>query len=247
MLGFISAGIGAILLVVGILALLSAKVRTLMRGLPLVKSFKPEMLAIVFIVVGVIAGGWGVVTSYVSTMSITGQQPSTVDDLTGEITVTLSNGIVNNATAGTTTEDYLNDEEDFMTFYSSDANIDDGYEYEFNVTIERELVEGDANVKLTCRVDDKELSGVTADNLIEKTGGQIDLDFIGATSSGKHSDDNTVWSYVAFSEGTGSVTVEIGADQEETYHDGMTDLDDYVDIECDANGVPFTARVYADS
>jgi hypothetical protein len=193
-------------------------------------------------------GGFGVIQGWASgvglgTATITPTAPEEVSSVTGEVTITMSDGLSN----ATTTEDYLNDAEDFMTIYSADASINDGEEYAFNVTIERQYVSEDANIKVTCKSEDKELSGVTADNIIEKTGGQIDLDFVGATSTGTHSDDNTVWSYVAMAEGTGSATIQVKMDAEETYHDGMGDLDDYADVECDADGTPFTLRILANS
>lgn len=210
------------------------------------------LVSFVFIALAV----WGLVVavpSVVSTADIINFGNDDVDSVSdyGVLSITLSDGVVNDSTGvdSTTTEDYLNDEQDFMTFYSADANIIDGEEYGFNATIERSKVAEDVNVKVTCSVPDKELSGVTATNLIEKTSGKIDLTFVGSgiSSTGKHIDDNSVYTYVTFAEGDGVEVIQVNADQEETYHDGMTDLDDYVDIVCDAEGVPFTARVYANS
>ena len=69
---------------------------------------------------------------------------------------------------------------------------------------------------------------------------------------GNYVDDNTVKKTYAFAEGDADVVVEIAFDQEETYHDGMVDLDDYVDMTCTATGdagesVTWNARIYADS
>jgi len=68
---------------------------------------------------------------------------------------------------------------------------------------------------------------------------------------GNFVDDNTVKKIYSFAEGTSSTVVEIAFDHEETYHDGMVDLDDYVDMNCVATGdagesVSWTARFYAD-
>lgn len=163
----------------------------------------------------------------------------------GALDVKLSGGL-SNATA---TEDYYNDDEDFVTFYSADANIADGEEYSYNATIERTKVTYAGAITVTCTIPDKEISGVTADNLAEKTAGKIDLDL---NDGGNFVDDNTVKKIYSFAEGTSSTVVEIAFDAEETYHDGMVDLDDYVDMNCVATGdagesVSWTARFFADS
>lgn len=162
----------------------------------------------------------------------------------GTLDVKLSGGLSN----VTTTEDYYNDDEDFITFYSADANIADGEEYSYNATIERTKVTYAGAITVTCTIPDKEISGVTADNLAEKTAGKIDLDL---NDGGNFVDDNTVKKIYSFAEGTSSTVVEIAFDHEETYHDGMVDLDDYVDMNCVATGdagesVSWTARFYAD-
>lgn len=253
-MGFITPIIAGVLLIIGVLgivfknrfALMIAKINPL---------FPAKMTLSVITIVALVSGGitgigalWSMATA-----TITGEvaEAPAVEGVStfGAISVQLSDGIVNasSATGRTTTEDYLNDAEDFMTFYSADASIIDGEEYIFNATIQRSAIAEDANLKVTCASPDKELSGVTADNLITKTAGQINLDYLGTTSTGTHSTDNEVWTYVAFAEGVGSQEIEIGFDHVEAYHDGMADLDDYVDVTCDVEGVPFTARVYANS
>ena len=161
----------------------------------------------------------------------------------GSLNVILSDGLSNT----TTTEDYLNDDKDVMTIYSADANILDGEEYAFNATIQRSEIAEDVNLKVTCTIPDKELSGVTADNIAEKTAGKIDLDYVGATSTGKHLDDNSVWTYVAFAEGYGSKEIQIKFDHEETYHDAMVDMDDTAEVNCNVEGVPFKLVIKANS
>lgn len=239
---YISVGVGALLIAIGILSFLSARVRSLMRNIPI---GNPQLWAIAFIVVGFLAGGIGYYQGLiggVSTASII--QKGEVVDNVGLLTVKLHDGL-NNAS---TSSDYLNDEEDFMTIYSVDADIEGDEEIKFNATIYREKVGEDANLKVSCTIDDKELSGVTVDNLADKTGGQIDLDI---NDAGTHSDDNTVWLYKAYSESTNELEFEIAFDQEETYHDGMSDLDDYIDVKCIAESgsqsVDFTLRVLANS
>lgn len=201
---------------------------------------------------------WGAITFWpfagVSTASVTtADVPAVAGSTIGTLNAVLSNGITNTSGTAVTTEDYYNDDFDFLTFYSADANIADGEEYRYNVTIERTSVTYASAVKITCTVPDKELSGVTADNIVEKTSGRIDLTYNqGTTSTGSFDNDNTVETLLTFAEGDGSNVVEIGFDQEETYHDGMTDLDDYVDMSCSAVGdkaesVSWTARVLANS
>jgi hypothetical protein len=131
----------------------------------------------------------------------------------------------------TTTEDSLNDAETEMTFLSADANIDDGEEYAFNITFDREKVANAGKVYLECSAPDKEIDGVTAKNLIEKTAGDIDLVFVGADSSGT-SKGTKVTTTHTFSAGEGSASIQVTADHEETYHDGMTDIQDNFQITC---------------
>lgn len=157
---------------------------------------------------------------------------------TGNLDITLSNGLVN----ASTDDDYLNDDKDIIKIYVADSDIDDGESISFDATIERELASEDAVVMVTCTIPDKEISGVTADNIAEKTGGEIDLTI---DSSGSHSNDNTVYKRVVFSEGTGSQTVTISFEQEETYQDGMEDFKDEAEVNCDADGTSFKALIYS--
>ncbi len=161
----------------------------------------------------------------------------------GILSVTLHDGLSH----VTTTEDYLNDAEDVMTIYSANASIADGEEYAFNVTIQRSTIAEDVNLKVTCTIPDKEISGVAAKNICEKTAGQIDLDYVGASSTGHYATDNSVWTYVAMAEGTGSAEIQVKFDQEETYHTGMADMDDTAEVNCDVNNVPFKLIIKANS
>lgn len=161
----------------------------------------------------------------------------------GELSVILSDGLSN----VTTTEDYLNDEKDVMTIYSADANIADDEDYAFNVSIERSEIAEAVNLKVTCTAPDKELSGVTDKNLIDKDSGQVDIEFIGASSTGTHSSDNSVWAYVPMAEGTGSAEIQVTAEHVEAYHDGMTDMDDFAEVVCDVEGVSFKLIIKANS
>ncbi len=225
-LGFITAGVGAVLLIIGVLALFSARIRTFLRGIPVAnKIFSPMTWAVVFIVVGFLAGGVGVVSNYVGVgdISLTSEEAQTTS--IGGLDLKVHDGLANT----TATEDYYNDDETELTFYSADANIADGEEYKWNITAERKEASEAGVILVSCNIPDKEISGITANNLAEKTGGQVDLDI---NDGGKHSDDNTVYRRFALSEGTISQEIEVAFDQEETYHDGMTDLDDYVDITC---------------
>lgn len=245
MFEFIGVTLAIVFLAVGVLGLVSAKFRTMLRGIPVVSKFlKPEIMSVLFITVGVLAGGIAGVSSYLNVGSLTGADDVLVGTA-GALDLTIHDGLSN----ATTTEDYYNDDDTFLTFYSADASILDGEEYLWNITIERSLVAEDVSIKVSCSVPDKEISGVTADNIAEKTSGQIDLDI---NDGGKHSDDNTVYKYFAMAEGTGSLEVQVAFDQEETYHDGMVDLDDYVDAVCvitadDGTSASVSTRIYADS
>jgi len=247
-LGFIPPIVAAVLLIVGVLGVVfrSPIATAIAKINPL---FPAKITLMILLIVGIVAGGigglalmWAGVSAQIAGIGIP-LEPEVVPAV-GEINVLLSGGLAN----ATTTEDYYNDEKDFLTFYSADASIAADEDYSFNATIERSAIAEDANIKVTCSAPDKELSGVTDDNLIDKDAGQIDLVFGGdATSTGTYTDDNTVWTYVAFAEGTGSKVVSVTFEHVEEYHDGMADLDDYFDVSCKADGVPFTARVYANS
>ncbi len=52
----------------------------------------------------------------------------------------------------------------------------DGEEISFNATIERLDIREDARVKVTCTLSDQTISGVTLDNIIEKSEDKIELD-----------------------------------------------------------------------
>jgi len=244
-LGLSTAVWGAIFLVIGIAGLV-LKVKFAQQIARINPIFPVNTTLLILCVLGIFFGGIAMIVGVVSGIAEKAEIiPSEIDELpetTGQVNVLLSAGLSN----VTTTEDHYNDAKDFLTFYSADASIADTEDYSFNVTIERSSIFEDANIKVTCAVPDKELSGVTDDNLIDKDAGQIDLVYGGsATSTGTYADDNTVWTYVAFAEGDGSQVVSVTLEHVEAYHDGMEDYDDYVNINCDADGVPFTARIYS--
>lgn len=207
-----------------------------------------KMFAMLIALVIIAFSIWGLVAVVPSlggpASIISGGSDPTVTTL-GALSVKLSGGLSNT----TATEDYYNDEEDYLTVYSADANIIDGEEYTYNATIERTKVTYASSVTVSCTIPDKELSGVTEDNLAEKTAGRIDLDL---NDGGNFVDDNTVKKIYTFAEGVASTVVEIAFDQEENYHDGMVDMDDYVIMTCTATGdsgesVSWTAKYLANS
>ena len=224
----------AVMLLVGVLALVFkiaiAKQITAFVGTPL--GVKADNVALIIAIVGIALGGFGVLwtfgTGLVSgtTATITGAD-GTQDtvDYTGTISIVIHDGLSN----ATTTEDYVDDSEVFMEIFSADANIADGEEYLFNITVDRSQVAYADTVLVTCSIADKEISGVTADNLAEKTLGKIDLDI---NDGGSHVNDNTVEKLVSFGTGDSSIEVQVAFDQEETYHDGMADMSDYNDVIC---------------
>ena len=200
-----------------------------------------------FIIIGLLI--WFLSGSSTSTGQV-GQSAEELGSVTGAVTGFLSNGLTN--TSGltqVTSEDYINDAKDEMKIYSKDSNIDDTLGYAWNITIERQYISEDANVKVTCSAPDKELAGVTQQNLFQKTGGQIDLTFVGGSSTGTHESDTEVYTYVPFSEGDGSQIVEVTALHLDAYHDGMADMDDYFDTTCTIQGDGFsdavTTRIFA--
>jgi len=229
--GLIGAGLGAILLIVGILGLFSARVRTLLRGIPFAnKIADPMTWSVILVIVGFLAGGFGVASSYVDLGSIGGASTTAAAFGTvGALDLTIHDGLANS----TTTQDSITDDDLEMTFYSTDAAMVDGEEYLWNITIDRELVSEDASITVSCNLPDKEISGITADNIAEKTAGQIDMDI---NDAGKHTDDNTVYRSFALPEGTKTLEVQVAFDLEEDYHDGMVDYQDYSDIVCTVTG-----------
>ena len=106
--------------------------------------------------------------------------------------------------------------------------------------------------KVTCTLPDKDVSA-SEDCLAQKTAGKIDMDFTGGDNrdTGTHIGDNSVYTYLDFAEGDGSETLLVKFDQDESYHDAMTDLQDYVDITCvinsDSGSDQVVVRIYADS
>lgn len=164
--------------------------------------------------------------------------PTAVTGALGSLSVKMHDGLVN----ATTTSDHVNDAYDVMTFYVADANIADGEEIIFNVTLERSDVSSAGSVTLSCTIPDKELSGVTADNIAEKTSGKVDLDI---NDAGTHADDNTVSKVITFAEGTAVAEVQVAFDQEETWEDGMTAYDEYAEVKCTAGSESFKAVIYA--
>lgn len=251
--GIISTGVGAILLVAGVLALLSARVRTMLRAIPVAnKLFNPMTWAVILIVVGFLAGGLGVVSSYVGldTANIGGGNDGNLQQgVIGDMTVVMSSGISND----TATEDVIDDSDKFMTFYSADATIAESEYYWFNVTVGRSSISEDGAIKVTCSAPDQDVSA-SEDNLLLKSAGEVVLTYgANARDSGTHADDFTVVTYVDFAEGDGSQVVQVKAQHDESYHDAMTDLQDYYDIDCvfqplDGGASQSTkTRVYADS
>ena len=228
------------MLAVGVASFLSAQVRSYLKMLPV---FNAKVWGVIMLGLGIMFGGIGYGTGLFNTASVSGDD--NVVGTAGGLDLKIHDGLAN----ATTTEDYYNDEDTFLTFYSADASIVDGEEYSWNITIDRELAAEDAVIKVECTIPDKEISGVTADSIAEKTGGQVDLDI---NDGGRHSSDTSVYKSFSMAEGTITQEVQVAFDQEETYHDGMTDLDDYVDIVCvvssdDGASSSVTTRIYADN
>lgn len=194
------------------------------------KTLSPKKL-LVFGAVGFLLATFG--TSWLGVGSIGGSASDTI--LAGGVTsVLLHDGLVN----ATTTSDFLNDAEDEMTFYITDANILDGEEILFNVTLRRDDTREDHRAKVTCYMPDQKLTGVTLENLIESTNDDLDIDINDAGDVTK----NTIVYYADFTEGDGEVEIQIAYDQEETWEDGMTAYDTVATLSCNADGVPFMAH-----
>jgi len=176
----------------------------------------------------------------------TPQPASIVLGTFGEMNVKIHDGLANT----TATEDTVDETDKFMTIYSADASIEEAEEYAFNISIGRSLIAEDVSVKVTCAIQDKDVSS-SEDNLALKSGGKIILDFVGARNTGTAEGDNAVYTYVDMSEGTGSKNIQVKFDQDESYHDAMTDMTDYVDVICtiksDSATDSVTARIYADA
>jgi hypothetical protein len=250
-LNFIPATIGAVLLALGVLGIfMNNKLSNTVGSVGKVVGLKKQTTFITFIVIGLLVGGFGVISGLVGnigigTASITGQD-AVAGATFGTMTLKLTDGISN----ATTTEDTIDDSDKFMTIYSADASIEEDDEYSFNITIGRSSIAEDASAKVTCVLPDGDVSA-SEGSLAKKSGGKVTLAFIGARDTGTHSDDYTVWTYVDFSEGTGSSVIEVNFDADESYHDAMTDLQDYVDVDCsvsaDGSTDSTTVRIYADS
>lgn len=205
-------------------------------------SKRTQFIAI--LVLGLVISGVGAslwAGSGVNTASLSGTTTAQSEELYGDVTVRLAAGVVNTSA----NDDYLNSAEDVITFYIADADIIDGEKIQFNATIERTKVSKGAAFIVECTAPDKDISGITADNLVEKTAGDIDLTVDG---SGTHTSTNTVRKVVSLAEGTSSTTIRIAYDQEESYEDGMTPYDDVAEVNClvrdDASSfsVPFRAE-----
>jgi hypothetical protein len=157
-----------------------------------------------------------------------------VTDYVGSIeSLTIHDGLSN----ASTSEDSVNSDMDVMSVLSADATMVDGEEYAFNLTIGRSEVAYAGKVYVECSAPDKELDGVTALNLVEKTAGKIDLDFVGMDdNTGTHTGGGeSVKTAVTFAAGTSTKNIEVKFDQEETYHDGMTDLQDSFEVVCEVS------------
>lgn len=136
----------------------------------------------------------------------------------------------------TTTEDSVNGAGDEMSVLSADANIADGEKYYYNLTIKRMSADKIETYDLKIVAEDKEIDGVTARNLIEKTAGKLDMTIVGADDSGTIDLDESVTTTITFDEGVISKEVQIYFDQEETYHDGMVDLQDSFEVDSSVGG-----------
>ena len=252
MLGFIPAWIWGVILVLGVLGLVFRnKLSDMLGGVGSVVGLKKTTTLLVLVILAIFMGGVGVVTNFWSGLkpaSITtanGQAVSLSD--VGEMTLKIHDGLVN----ASTTDDTVDSSDKFMTFYAPDADIMEGEEIAFNITVGRSNIAEDTAIKVTCVLPDKDITA-SEDCIALKTAGEINLDFVGARDSGTHIDDNTVYTYVDFSEGTGSKNIKVKFDQDESFHDAMTDLQDYVDVTCtlttaDGQSDQVVARIYADS
>jgi hypothetical protein len=208
------------------------------KNIPLLNGVSRNMALIVTIGGFILTGGLGAISG-LSTGSVLADNQDA-----GDVTVVLSGGVV-----GTTTSlDYYHDtfggNDDEVKFYVTDASVADGGYINVTATIERTSVKDATTIEVSCNAPDQEISGITADSLVEKTNGEVDLTIGG---SGTHRNDNTVVKNVAYAEGDASETVVISFEQEETYQDAMSELDDQYVISCTANGVPFAITNIANS
>lgn len=238
MLDFITPTWSAVLLIIGVLGLVFRN--QLANKIAKVNPFFPAQTTLmIFIVLALVTGGIGGVTNLFN--SVTGSVASigSSDDgvvalegvnAYGTLSVKIADGYGNSTI---TTDDYYNDANTIMTSYKADASQNDGEEFGFNLTILRTSISEDASIPISCSIPDKALAGVVLENIAEKTSGKIDLDYVNTNdNTGTHVSDTEVSTSVSMAEGVASVVVEVKFDSEETYLDGMTDFDDYADVNC---------------
>jgi len=242
MLEFIPTWLWGVLLALGVFGLFFKNQFSNMLGrLGSPLGLQVSTTLMVISVIAILMGGFGAITSF--TAGLTGGTASVLSsnkvvqktDYIGDLKLEIHDGLSN----ATTTEDYQSDDELTMNVYSADASIADGEEYLFNISIERTDASYGGTALITCSAPDKEISGVTADSLVEKTGGEIDLDI---NDGGRHVSNTVVEKLVSFSAGTVTTEVEIAFDHEETYHDGMTDMDDTFEVTCTVDDMVDTLK-----
>lgn len=250
-LDFIPTWIWGVILVVALIGVFSRnKLSNMLGGAGSILGLNRQTTLYVLLGLAVFMGGWGVVAgmwtglSGTSTASVVGGVVA--GSTFGEMTLKIHDGITN----VTTTEDTVDATDKFMTFYSADATMLEAEEFKFNISIDRSSIAEDASAKVTCTVPDKDVSA-SEDNIALKSAGKIILDYVGARNTGTAEGDNAVYTYADMSEGTGSKNIQVKFDLDESYHDAMTDLQDYVDVTCvvesDAGTDQVVARIYADS
>jgi len=246
-LDFIPLWIWAIVLVAGVIGLVfKNKFSTMLGQVGKPLGLKVQTTLIALSVIAILMGGWGAVTSYTSGIEL--GTATVVADLTfGEMNVKLTDGMSNS----TSTEDVIDASNVFMTIYSADASLVESDEYSFNITIGRTNIAEDGSAKVSCVLLDGDVTA-SESSLALKSAGKTTLDYQGARDTGTiEADKLTVWTYVDFAEGDGSQEIEVKFDQDESYHDAMTDLTDYVDTTCtitsDAGTKTTVTRIYADS
>jgi hypothetical protein len=250
-LDFIPTWIWGIILVLGILGLLfKNKLSNMLGGVGSVVGLNRQTTLMVFVVLAIVAGGFGFITSMISgfgigaaTVTGNGAQPLPAGATFGNMNVLIHDGLVN----ATTTSDSVDASNKFMTIYTTDANIAEADYYAWNLTVGRDSVTDASTVKVVCTVPNKDLTA-SEDSLALKSAGKIVASFVGARDSGTV-EGNSVTTYIDYDVGTGSANIQFKFEQDESYEDAMTPYQDYVDATCvltsDTGSDSTVTRIYA--